>query len=131
LGTPETLPSFDEIKEEFKKALTPKLEGHIQDLKAEQLEELKPFNVEKRKMALAHKHERNHLKAFQNKRQLQENDKRQARYNKGLKDLIDWATGRKSAIKKQNELEAWQALKRDQQEFDQLIGGHLDRRKIL
>lgn len=27
--------------------------------------------------------------------------------------------------------EAWQALKRDQHEFDQLIGSHLDKRQIL
>lgn len=131
LGTPETLPSIEDVKQQFKDTLTPKLEGHIQDLKIEQTEELKLFNVEKRKMALAHKHERNYLKAFQDKRQQQENGKRQARYNKGLKGLIDWATGRKASIKKQNELEAWQALKRDQREFDQLIGSHLDRRQIL
>lgn len=82
-------------------------------------------------MALTHKHECNHLKAFQDKRQKQENDKRQARHSDGLKGLIDWVTGRKADTKKQNELEAWQALKHDQQEFDQLIGGNLDRRRIL
>ena len=69
LGTPETLPSIDDVKQEFEKSLTPKLEGLFEDLKQEQALELETFNIEKRKMALDHKHERNHLKAFHDKRQ--------------------------------------------------------------
>lgn len=57
---PYPLPSIEEVKQEFKKALTPTFEGRVQDLKQKQIEELKPINTEKHKMVMAHEH--NHLK---------------------------------------------------------------------
>lgn len=131
LGKPETLPSIDQVKEDFKKAIKPKLEKMAKELKSEQSAELAPLRKQARQLALNHKHERNHLQKFHDKRQRQENEKRQARYNKGIRGLLDRITGKHSKIRKQNETEAWKNRQRDKKELDQLILSQIDERKFM
>lgn len=49
-----------------------------------------------------------------------ETTERQARYNKGLRGILDRLTGRHGKIRQQNELEYAASLKRDQREKDEL-----------
>ncbi len=93
------------------------------ELKTEQTEDLAPLRKQARQMALNHKHERNHLQRF--------HGKRQARYNKGIRGLLDRITGKHTTIRKQNETEAWQNRQRDKKELDQLIISQIDKRKLL
>lgn len=131
LGNPNDLPTVDETKEQFRKALTPKLKAISDNLKAEQTKEMQLLNKQKRKMAQLHQHERNHLKAFHEHRWQEETQQRQDRYNKGLRGLLDLFTGKYNEIKRQNEHEAWNNLQRDKLELDTLLFEQLEQRQKL
>ena len=76
-----------------------------------------------------HQRERKSLLERQEARSFAELRARQDRFNKGLRGLFDRITGAYSRTKKQNELEAFSAVKRDQKERDDLIHRHLGEKR--
>ncbi len=131
LGNPNDLPTVDETKEQFRKALTPKLKTISDNLKAEQAKEMQLLNKQKLKIAQLHQHERNHLKTYHEYRWREETKKRQSRYNKGLRGLVDRFTGKHTEVKRKNEQEAWSNLQRDKEELDTLLFEQLEQRQQL
>lgn len=85
----------------------------------------------RKKLVARQKQERKVLKAAHAKRWEAETIKRQARFNKGFKGLVDRFTGKHTRIKKRNERETLAATQCDQQEKDQLIFTHLEQRQSL
>lgn len=77
------------------------------------------------RMVEQQKRERKKLKQTQDKRRQAETRQRQARFNKGLRGIMDRVTGKHRRIKKQNEREAASALQRDRNEKDTLIFTHI------
>lgn len=77
------------------------------------------------------RNERKALKTAQQERWETETKARQARFNKGLKALLDFVTGKHSKIKQQNQREMETAKRRDEQEKDTLIFTHLEQRRSL
>jgi len=75
--------------------------------------------------------ERTDLKAVQEQRWQKEVQARQARYNKGLKGLLDLMTGKRRKIKERNREETKAAKIRDEQERDTLVLMHLEQRRTL
>lgn len=131
LGSPDSLPSVDQAKQQLRDAITPHLKQMLKDLKQQQANELAPLLRAKRDMLKEHAHKRQQLKSQQAKRWQRETQIRQSRLHSGLRGLWDWASGRAKQIRQQNQLEAWQFLKRDQQERDNLIGVQLDQQGVL
>jgi len=131
LVNPEHLPSVDQAKQRFRKAITPHLKQMLNDLKQQQAKELAPLLRAKREMVKEHARQRLELKARQAKRWQQESQIRQSRLHSGLRGLWEWASGRAKQIRQQNQLEAWLSLKRDQQERDDLIGAQLEQQEAL
>jgi len=84
-----------------------------------------------KRMVSAQRQERATLKDAQQKRQQSETQTRQARFNKGLKGVIDFVTGKRRKIKQQNKQETKAAQHRDEQEKDTLIFTHLEQRRAL
>jgi len=84
-----------------------------------------------KRMVSIQRKERETLKTAQEKRWQSETLTRQARYNKGLKGLIQFVTGKRRKIKQQNERETQAAQHRDEQEKDTLIFTHLEQRRSL
>lgn len=60
-------------------------------------------------------------RTVQEKRWQKETQVRQSRLHTGLRGLWNWVSGRAKEVRKQNQLEAYQSLKRDQSERDGLI----------
>lgn len=56
---------------------------------------------------------------------------RAAKLNTGLRGLWEKLSGSAAKIKRENELEAWQASKRDQQQRDDLVKAQMQDRKAL
>ncbi len=84
------------------------------------------------KLTNEHKQQRQHLKERQHHRNLFEVRQRQTRLSTGLKGVWDWLSGKaKEAIRQQNQLDAREALKRDQLQKDNLIHAQLKERQRL
>lgn len=121
LGKPDNLPSVALAKEKLAKAVLPAVEKLKREAarKEDQVKE----RQEKLLWQLTDKHqgERRQLSDRQAKRSQAELEIRQERFNKGLRGLFDRITGAYGKTKRQNELEAYDALKRDQIERDKLV----------
>lgn len=121
LGKPDNLPSVAMAKENLAKAVLPAVEK----LKKEATR--KEVQVKERQEKLLwqltekHQEERKQLSDRQTKRSQAELEIRQERFNKGLRGLFDRITGAYSKTKRRNELEAYDAFKRDQAERDKLV----------
>lgn len=131
LGQPDRLPSVDQVKKQLRQRLRPRLKKLIENQKAEHAREREPLTRAQRKMAQAHKAERRRLEKALEARWARETEARQARLHKGLRGLWDWLSGRAKQVREQNRMEAWEALKRDQSERDDLIARQLDERQAL
>lgn len=127
----KTLPSVQQAKEQLAKDMLSKLET----LKTDQQKKAERWSLklERRRVDLVMRQsrEREQLVRTQEQRSSQETATRQARFNKGLRGLLDRATLRHRKIKLHNEQEAYQALGRDQAERDALIFKHLQQRRTL
>lgn len=131
LGSPDGLPSVNQAKQRFRKALTPRLKQMFKDLKQQQAKELAPLMKAKQDMIREHTQQRRELKARQEKRWQVETKIRQARLHTGLRGLWDWMSGRAKQVREQNQLEAREALKRNHEEKNVLITTHLDQSQVL
>jgi len=82
-------------------------------------------------MVQRHREERSRMKEGQEKRWSQETKKRSARMSRGFRGIWDRLTGKYAGIRKQNELESYNALKRDQAQRQDLAEAQLGERRIL
>lgn len=125
------LPSVDEAKAQIAEAMAANLEKLREDgagvinARKEEIQEKIRFMAEK------HRVEREALQAKQDRRLREETQARQARYSKGLKAILDFVTGRRQKIKKDNEHQTRLAARRDQKEKDTLIFQQLKQRRTL
>jgi len=83
------------------------------------------------RMVKSQRRERAALKEAQEKRQQAETQARQARYNKGLKAVLDFVTGKRRKTKQQNQTEMEAAQHRDETEKDTLVFTHIEQRQSL
>ncbi len=131
LGDRENLPSLEEAKQNIANTLSQTVERLAQEQKAK-LDALEREKEAKAK-ALAEKHaaQRALQKQLQEQRAAKEEQARQERFNKGLHGLIDRVTGEHGRTKKQNQVEAFQASKRDEAQRDELIMRRLQKQRDL
>ena len=78
-----------------------------------------------------HRAERKKLKSGQEERWKEETSRRAARLSSGLRGVWDHLTGKYGKLRRQNEREALQALRRDRQQVDDLIQAQLIERRRL
>ncbi|WP_273241725.1 relaxase/mobilization nuclease domain-containing protein [Hyphomonas atlantica corrig.] len=125
LGHSETLPSVSQAKDDLAKSVLPGVEK-LRQAEVRKLAKVKEHQKNLlRKLTEKHRGERKSLLERQEARSSAELKVRQDRFNKGLRGLFDRITGAYSRTKKQNELEAYSAIKRDQKERDELVHRHL------
>lgn len=131
LGDSNALPSVDETKANIAKEQTAL---HIRLRKSQALThatERKPLNARKAELIKQQREARIQQKMAQAKRQLQEQQHRQAQYQKGLKGLWHFVTGRYHKQKSQHEAEYQSSLERDNLETHALISKQLEARQKL
>ncbi len=131
LQHPEKLPSVEAAKAQ----ISEQMNAHLRSLKAEHIqaveERIGMLESQKQNLIAMHKQERAALVEQHEARWYREVRERQARYNKGLRGLLDRVTGRRKKIKTQNEIETFNAAKRDRAELDGLIYRQLETRQKL
>jgi len=130
LGNEDNLPSIAEVRKQIASDMTAQLTKLQEQQEKAVKERTRLINTQLRELAHKHQKARQELKDNHAKRLRQETKQRQARFRKGLRGILDRVTGKHRKITQENELEAKQAIKRDQQEKDQLIFKQADQRQI-
>jgi Relaxase/Mobilisation nuclease domain len=129
LGDGKDLPSVEQARAANASRMTDILRRHVAESeaafrkKAEALAEKRAVIVERQRR------ERAELDKRQQERRARESAERGARLNKGFRGIWDRLTGAYGKTARRNELEAWDAAKRDRRERDVLIEAHLDERQ--
>lgn len=131
LGDPSTLLSVDKTRALIKGKITDKIKTFINDVDHKHDADMRPLSDARAKMVAVHRLERSALKRGQQDRWQAETRERSSRLNKGLRGLWEKLSGSAIKIKKQNEFEAWQAIKRDQQQRDDFVNAQMQDRKEL
>ena len=131
LGSPDTLPSVSEAKQELKSKVTDKLKSFIQQTKDRHIREALPFERENETLRDQHRAERERLRLKQDERAVVEAKTRSDRLRKGLFGLLDRVTGKARAIREQNASEAYACAKRDQLQRDELVTNQMEDRLKL
>lgn len=131
LGNEDDLPSVAKVKAQIASDMTVQL-TQLQNQQASAVEaRTKLIDDQLRQLVTKQRRERQELKETHAVRQQRETKQRQARFNKGLRGILDRFTGKRTRIKTQNEYETMQAKQRDAQEKDQLIFKQTDQRQTL
>lgn len=129
LGDTEKLPTIAEAQRQIADKVLPAVQ-RLEQREAAKLNQL-TGQQEKLLWKLADKHadERKALSVRQEARTIKELAMRQERFNTGLRGLFDRITGAYSKLKRQNELETFEAFKRDQKERDALIFRQMENKR--
>ena len=121
LGSPDKLSPVSDVRAYIKSRVTDRLKSYIAETRAKHARDVQPLADQKAELISKHRAERKALKDGQEKRWQEETKARLSRLNGGLRGLFDRITGKNSKIKSQIEVEAYQALKRDQEQRDNLV----------
>lgn len=131
LGSPEGLPSVDEVRVDVRTKITAQMRGYIGRIKARHKQDLEPLRQELEAMKRAHKEERQKLKQGQENRWISETKARNDRLNKGVRGLFDRLSGKAKFTKSQNEIAAFKCFKRDQRQRSSMIEAQMKERQAL
>lgn len=130
-GEPDGLRSVDETQSTIKQNLSAKMRQHMAEKRSEFRTELAPIYADRKTLVANQRIERAKLKRAQTSRWKQETKARAARYRSGLMGVFDLLTGKQRALRKTNEIEAAQCLKRDQAERERLFKSQMQSRRAL
>jgi len=102
-----------------------------QELRPKNKKRKEPQDRARAKLVKKQRAQRERLKSKLDKRRIFEAEQRQARFRSGLQGLWDRVRGEHRKIRKENELDAWQAHVRDQKQMDELVFRDLEDRRAL
>lgn len=120
MGSPDALPNVNEAKADIHGRISSKLREHLRTIRLEQQQALKPLREERQKLVAKHRAERQQLEHGQDQRWKAEAQERQQRLRTGLMGVMDLLTGRASAMRRQNEQEAFESFTRDRAQKEAL-----------
>ena len=129
LGDPEKLPSVADTKATIQRLTTSQARNFILSMRQRHTAEIAQAKAPLAKLKREHETERDDQKAVQSARWEKETRERAARFRKGLAGLWDTITGRKRALREQNEREASAGLRRDSIERDRLVEVQFEQRR--
>ena len=125
------LPTVSQVSADLKQRLHAKLKSYIADVRASHAAERKPLETRRTELTAEHRAQRARLTLKQAERQQAEAIARATRLRTGLMGFVDKFSGRANAIRHQNEVEAYEGLRRDQRQRDQLVIDQMTERRGL
>lgn len=131
LGDPQDLPEVEQTRATIASKLSDTLHGYIDEVDRKHDKDFEPLKVKRAAMVAAHRIERAKLKRGQAERWKAEAKERSARFEGGIKGVWQKLSGSASKLRNQNEREAWDALKRDQRQRDDLVKAQMSERQSL
>ena len=130
-GDADALRELSEVRIGVAEQITAKLKGFLAEARAAQADDLRPLMARRDELRGEHRAERERLSRLQSERWAREMDARALRLRKGLGGLIDLISGKAAAIKATNQLEAFEGLRRDQAQRDQLVFDQMRERRAV
>ncbi len=131
LGDTSLLPAVDETRSAIDKKLVQRMAQFLEEDTKKYYGRLTPLLTQRDNIKTRHQEQRKTLADEQAQRQHQEAAERQASFRTGLRGLWDRFNGKNRHLKKNHEIDIYQACTRDQNEKDQLITQHLQERQQL
>lgn len=131
LGSSAVLPAVDDVQKDIESRVTGQLKSYVAETRAKHRRDAQPLLDLKAEMTKQHRLERQAMKDGQAKRWQEETKARLSRLNGGLRGLFDRLTGKNSKVKREIEIEAYAAAKRDQAQRDDLVIAQSRDRKVL
>lgn len=125
------LNSVDDVCASIQTRVTDKLRTYLREAKDAQARDLKPLLARRDELRAEHRAQRMQLQQKQEARWRTETDARALRLRTGLAGLWDKISGRALIIRQQNELEAYDGLRRDRAQRDQLAADQMQDRRGL
>ena len=111
--------------------MSEKLKKHVREIEAFQKTQSASMAFRKAQLIQRQRGERSDLKELHEKRWTKETQERAARLSEGFRGIWDRMTGKYAEIRRQNELEALNGLRRDRAETDSLIFADLEERSLF
>ena len=131
LGDQAELPTVEEATASFDQALMARMQNLGDKVTQSYEPKLAALKTQKVRLKERLAKERQELHNAQQKRFERETKIRQDRLGSGIRGIWNRMTGRYARIKKQNELETYEAMLRDRAEKDKLIFHHIEQRQSL
>lgn len=131
LGQPDALRTVEETRKRIGENILPRIKLHIDEARAKADQDKAELDKRRQDMVRDHHEERAKLDAGQNARAEQEARLRSEKFRKGMKGLWDRLSGQRAKVEKQNEMEALWALRRDQDQREEIINAQLKERQKL
>ena len=128
-GDGDGLPSVAMVSADIKQKVTAKLKSYLTETREAQKAERRPLEARRLELTAEHRAQRARLTERQAQRQQAEAAARARRLRSGLMGLIDKVTGKAAAIHQQNQMEAWEALRRDRSQRDRLVTDQMHERR--
>lgn len=131
LGDPDSLPSVEDTKSLITERMTGLLRRYIRDAETALTSKETAITLKKAQMKERHVGARQRLIEGQAKRWAEETRVRASRFRKGFGAVWDWMSGKSRKISKENETEAYAAIKRDDDEREIQRQAQLKERRTL
>lgn len=131
LGDPSSLPSVEKTKDLISQRMTGLIKRYILDAETALETQKAAFHLKKAQIKERHCAARQKLIEQQAERWADETVARAGRFRTGIAGAWDWLTGKSKKIAKENEEEAYQAVKRDDKEREEQRQAQLNERRKL
>ncbi|MCD1624327.1 relaxase/mobilization nuclease domain-containing protein [Citromicrobium bathyomarinum] len=131
LGKDQELRSLEQTRVHIAKTVGPAIAKLVPQAEAKRDNAMLPLDQQRQELKAKHRLERQRMDAGQSARHENEQRARAERFRIGVAGLWDKLTGRKAELRRQNEREAYEALKRDQSQRQAMIEAQLAERRTL
>jgi hypothetical protein len=131
LGDGNDLPSVEQAKSATAERMTTMLRRRVQEVEAHAHIQAAALASKRDQIIQKQRAERKQIEEMQHARWTKEHTARAERFSRGVRGVWDRLTGRHVELRRQNEKEALQALRRDRAEKDNLIFAHIEQRRAL
>jgi hypothetical protein len=131
LGKADDLQNVEETKSRIAQTIAPRLEALLKIAETARVREMEPLEQRRQTITQRHSAERQIMADGQRRRSDTEAVQRAEKFRSGVSGLWDRLTGKHSAIRQENEREAFNAYQRDRTQRGALVASQLTERRDL
>jgi hypothetical protein len=131
LGSEDDLPSIAVVKAGLQDQVSDRFRALLSEMRTEQVAARAPLIARRDELRTEHRAQQAQLRESQALRWQAETEARAARLRTGIAGLWDKLSGKAAAIRDRNAVEAFEGLRRDQRERDQLVIDQLGERRAV
>ncbi len=131
LGDPKELQGVEKTKKAIATHMTDQVRDYIKQTELELKQDEAKLAFQRTDLTQRHRDQREKMREFQRQRRIAETNQRSARLAKGMRGIWERITGKYAKIRRENEIEAYQAHLRDRAQRQGLIDHQRQERQTL